>query len=254
MSERQYFALRYAIPGYAFILVIIAINYVPLLKILGKEGVSDVFGAFLGFLTLFSGSAIGFLISQGWWWWWQRHYGILGVKAYEESIKEFCRKYELDKPECDKNAKREFVSAVDYVSHITAVDYVNHSKVHKKLLTLAERRWDMYHLLSSTFHALWIGLVAGIISRLYFEIFLFESSFSILSTPSAGARAEALGFIFMVGCVAFLLFFLYRGRQWIQSLCASLHEARIRISKVTLEDLRGAFERLYDRYGRKTKR
>jgi len=137
---------------------------------------------------------------------------------------------------------------------VTAVDYVGHSEVNEKLLTLAERRWDMYHILSSTFWSLGIGLVVGIMGRLYFEVFLFGSSFSMLSKSArAAACPEGLGFIFVAGCVAFLLFFLCRGRQWSASLCASLHEARIRSSKVTLEDLKGAFKRLYDSYGRKTK-
>lgn len=67
MSERQYFSLRYAIPGFAFILILIGINFVPLLKFLEEiPAFKDSFGAFLAFFSLFSGSAIGFLISQFW--------------------------------------------------------------------------------------------------------------------------------------------------------------------------------------------
>jgi len=87
MAERQYFSLRYAIPGYAFILLVIAINYVPLLNILPEF--SEVFGAFLAFLSLFSGSAIGFLICQAWWWWFQGHAGIWGISEFKEARDEF---------------------------------------------------------------------------------------------------------------------------------------------------------------------
>ncbi len=170
MAERQYFALRYAIPGYAFILILIGFNYVPLFNIMATA-VSDIFGAFLAFLSLFSGAAIGFLISQLWWWRWQKKFGILGCTGYDESITAFCKKYGLIKPENDEKKKRVF---------LTAVDYVSHSKVDKDTLILAERRWDMYHILSSSIYALCLSLAFGIAFRLYFQLF----SWSLLSYQS----------------------------------------------------------------------
>ena len=153
MSTRGYFDLRNAIPGYALILIIIAINHVPLMEILQQQGFSSFFGAFLAFFSLLSGSAIGFLISQGWWWYWQRHAGILGDHEYDSAVKAFSELYEVNiPPENDIRARRLFITAMDFADHTKI------GKDHKELLILAERRWDMFHTLSSTLFALILGL------------------------------------------------------------------------------------------------
>ena len=93
MSDRQYFDFRSVVPGFVFILLLIGINFVPILKFLQNPAFSDFFGAFLAFLTLFSGSAIGFLISQIHWYGWQKGCGIISHKEYKESMKLFFDKY-----------------------------------------------------------------------------------------------------------------------------------------------------------------
>lgn len=52
MSNRGYFTLRNAIPGYSFILIIIALNHFPLLVFLDVFNISEALGAFLGFFLL----------------------------------------------------------------------------------------------------------------------------------------------------------------------------------------------------------
>ena len=47
----------------------------------------------------------------------------------------------------------------------------------KTMLDYVQRRWDMYHTLSSTYHTLWLGLVVGILFRIYSEFFVFHLSF-----------------------------------------------------------------------------
>jgi hypothetical protein len=265
MSERQYFALRYAIPGYVFILIVIALNYVPLLKILEASGISDVFGAFLAFFSLFSGSAIGFLVSQVWWFMWQKKCGILGEEAYDTSIKAFCENYGLKNPKSisDKNDKREFITALDYVCHFC---------VDEKLVKVGERRWDIYHVLSSAFHTLWIGLIVGIAIRLYYGIYLFSRHIQIknlkhffdtylydgicyalneIAKNHLTAQAEFVSFIGIVFITALMLLILWFSRRWTLTFSASLHEAIIRSSCVKQKDLKKAFKRLYDRYSKK---
>jgi len=73
MPERSFFDWRTAFLGYTFILIIMGINYIPLAKILENTSLGSTFGAVLAFLTLVSGSAIGFLVSQVWWWHFQRN-------------------------------------------------------------------------------------------------------------------------------------------------------------------------------------
>ena len=243
MSERQYFSLRYAIPGYTFILLVIVINYVPLLEILTTHGFESAFGVFLAFLSLLSGSAIGFLVSQ-FWWWFQRKVGIFGVKQFEKTLRAFAKKYKLKKPpliQWNEDEKRQLLAAFDYVSH---------SETREKILTLAQRRWDMYHLLASTFHTLWIGSAAGILCRIYYEYFLFLSEplykipfRDLISILLKNVEPIVLASIFV--SVAFFLFFLRKGRQWMITEYAAISEARIRSSDVKREDLRKAFPDLF---------
>ena len=174
MSGRQYFDLRYAIPGFSFSLLIVGINYVPLLKLLEPGNASEILVVFLAFLSLFSGSAIGFLISQVWWFRWQCKGGILGVNEYKKSLNRFESKFGIKKP-LESNEE-------EWINFHTAVNYVVHSVDNEKILIMAERRWDLYHILSTTFHTLWLGVTIGLLLRLYFQSVLFKvfSHFQIL--------------------------------------------------------------------------
>lgn len=74
MSERSFFNLRYALPGYTFILLNLLINLRFLLYLFMtimpdiqlSEIALSLLGVLFGFLTLMSGSAVGFLVSQVW--------------------------------------------------------------------------------------------------------------------------------------------------------------------------------------------
>lgn len=67
MSERTYFSFRYAIPGYTFLAIILLINIEYFIEHMKQLSDSiTLFGIILGFFTLLSGSAIGFIISQIW--------------------------------------------------------------------------------------------------------------------------------------------------------------------------------------------
>jgi hypothetical protein len=89
MSEREYFSLRYAVPGFTFILIILGLNYSPLLSILRASGTTEVFGVFLSLLSLFAGSAIGFLVAQisYFYFHWRRIYSS-AFKSLENAAKE----------------------------------------------------------------------------------------------------------------------------------------------------------------------
>ena len=212
MSERGYFSFRYAIPGYTFILLVIAINHVPLLKILETANAGEAFGAFLAFLSLFAGSAIGFLISQ-FWWWWSKRKPLLGTNELKSVAREIFKKYFLTTEEFKDNIDR--IGAI--FEYIMRVDEKESVEEKKRFLELATRRWDMYHTLSSTFHTLWIALAVGIGCRIYFEYFLLEPLFSIpifsntlqvLNSASSlnNAEAVALMLVFMGVCVLLIVF------------------------------------------------
>lgn len=241
MAARGYFNLRNTIPGYSFILILIAFNYVPLMEILQNPGFPDFFGAFLAFFYSLSGGAIGFLISQGWWWYWQKNAGILGDREFFSTVNAFSERYGLDVPaKNDVRARRLFISAMDYADHTKL------SKDHKELLTLAERRWDMFHTLSSTLLALILGLETAIIVRSYFwYINLTKKVFVI--TPETTA-------LILMGISIFILIYLVnKGRIWTKQMSADLSEAIVRIEEVNGNERNGlktAFPQLYDDYVR----
>lgn len=241
MSVRGYFTLRNAIPGYAFILIVIAINHVPLMEILQKPGFSNFFGAFLAFFYLLGGGAIGFLISQGWWWHWQSHAGILGDHEYDPAVpgdheydpavEAFRDLYGVNiPPRDDMRGRRLFITAMDFADH-TKID-----KDHKALLTLAERRWDMFHTLSSTLIALVLGLVIGVSARFYFLLCL-------VPTPCF-SLAELLALEAIIGSVIILMCLIYRGRIWTRQMSADLTEAIVRSRPVNPTTLRRVLPRL----------
>jgi hypothetical protein len=151
MSEREYFSLKYAVPGFTLILIVGAINYIPLLRIFGEPSAGGIPDLFLAVLTLFSGSALGFLVSQTWWFIFEK---CERRKFYEKFAHILKKKYK--------------VVINDEIKVMTVFDYIVHQKG-KELSALASRRWDLYHLLSAIRISLLIGIVLGVIGRVYYE-------------------------------------------------------------------------------------
>lgn len=167
MSERGYFSLRYTVPGFSFILVVVGINSAPITELLKATGTPDVYAAFFAFLSLLTGSALGFIVSQIYWWHFNRNEGILGIEKFskvEDILKDFGFKFD-EKLQKDKN--KVVAAILDFVMYLED----------KKFLAYVWRRWDMYHLLSATYYVLGIGLIVGIIIRISFEVCLYEINF-----------------------------------------------------------------------------
>lgn len=243
MSERTYFSLRYAIPGYALTLLVIGINHVPLLKFLEITRFEAAFGAFLAFLTLFTGSALGFLVSQFWWWWYKRQGGLYGIPKFKKEVLEvLVDKFGL--PERFKKLQKN--QNEDKGKIIVVYDYISHSEKKEKeaLFAYSERRWDLYTLLSSTMWSLGIGLIVGIFCRIFFEYFLFESLFSI-PLPDSNSIAELFALLSIFASVILLMFILLGGRQWVIFEYSAIAEARIRDSKAKRAHIRKAFPDIF---------
>lgn len=229
---------RYAIPGFAFLLLIILINHVPLLKVLEMSKANSALGAFLAFLSLFTGSAIGFLISQFWWLWFShtdRIFGIKGFKSLKGFLKQECEKYGF----MEKKEKE--------APWNTILDYIRHRKSKGEIAKLAKRRWDMYHVLMSTFCALVIGLLVGIGLRIYFEWFIFDPLFKIpleaYALTPLSENAEAVALLTIYVCVMFLLVVFRIGSLSLMTNYRPLLEALIRLElgEVGREELAKVF-------------
>lgn len=195
MPERAFFSLRHAVPGYTLILLIIGINYVPLVKILeclSRLGIqSDIF---LAALSLLSGAPFGFLISQ--FWWWLFHQMGADYQLDPRSANALINKYGLTRPKCLQEKKKTVVLH-DYVLH-----YEGQCK--KTVFRYIERRWDLYLILKSEMITLLIGLMFGI----GFRVVIFAH------IPWRGIEFPVLLVISVL--VVVLLFLLCSGARWVQ--------------------------------------
>ena len=181
MPERHYFSLRYAIPGYTLILLVVATNYVPLFRALETASVGTFFGAFLAFLSLLTGSALGFLVAQIWWCYFKsKKKNIFGIKELRSTLNVFVEAYHL--PKETRKCRLQIGAVLDYVFNLYKPTE----------LRIAERKWDMYHLLSTAMLTLIIKWSLGIFFRLYSEAFLFHLSFSIYGNEGVSGQSYLL--------------------------------------------------------------
>lgn len=151
MPERTFFMLRYALPGYIFLLTVISLNWTIMYALFSNEDFGALFTALFVFLYLLSGSAIGFLISQLWYVYFHRvYYGKYGVlpevnrilkDRYQQSLKE--------EEEIDLHKLQIFS------------DYIERLSEQKDMLIYKQRRWDLIHLFGSTMLAFPAGLIIG---------------------------------------------------------------------------------------------
>ncbi|MFB3888306.1 MAG: hypothetical protein ACE14S_02370 [Candidatus Bathyarchaeia archaeon] len=150
MPERTFFDLRYALPGYTFILFSILIAFPVLQEVLSSSSDNAaLFGTFFGFLTLLSGIAIGFLVSQSW------HIifntfidGRYG--RYPQTLDFLCSHYGLS---CNMRNK------------IFFCDYVHRLSPDEGLKDYIQRRWDLIHLSGATLFSIPLAVVAGLCFR-----------------------------------------------------------------------------------------
>lgn len=152
MSERTYFSLRYALPGFTLILMVVLI-ILPGLKevVLSNQTRFDLgfVSAFLALFTLLEGSALGFLISQPW-----------------HLFYDFVLRQDALGPA--KKFLRDHYKLIDGCKHFheqeTFHDYLIHM-ADKQLLEYLQRRWDLLNTIGSTLTAVFVGSLVGFLIR-----------------------------------------------------------------------------------------
>ncbi len=203
MANRDYFSLRYAVPGFSFILIIIGLNYLPIFSfILRSDTNNSGLGIVLSFLSLFAGSAIGFLISQVWFLWFNalkldsrrinKHFEDVISKTTGWKQKKWLLKSILRR----NGEERERASVMSAI-----IDYLLLTEKDEERLNFCQRKWDLYHLLSCTLVSLLMGLGLGLI----FRFLIFGGLLS--------GTADGLLFKFTLVAVvilSFLIFFVRR--------------------------------------------
>jgi hypothetical protein len=199
MPEREYFSLRYAVPGFIFILVLVGMNFLPIMVFLQFMGATEIFGVILAFLSLFSGSAIGFVVAQVWfcYYHWRRPYAKLFKK--QEPLVEHMFGLKQGVAGKDKDVR---LSAI--------LDFIVLNEKDKRYWEYFQRRWDLFHTLSSILVSVLLGLGAASFLRFFIELlFGIQQGFwmtllnslqgASLSLPS---KIDLLIMIFTVASVA----------------------------------------------------
>jgi hypothetical protein len=229
MSEREYFSVRYLIPGSTFVLLVVAYYIVPLFRLTSSQQNSAIFGAIL---ALLGSPTIGFLVSQLWWWWFQHTLGpykMSGVEPLAEKI------LKTEREEDKKNA-------------LIVHDYVLHSELHSKkelegLSKYAFRRYDNYVLLSCTEWSLYFGVVLGLLSRLATAYFLIKVSFLSFET------IEVWLWIIIPIIAVIMILAIRNGKKWLRREHEEIHIAVIKKiikdPKFDVERLKAIFPREY---------
>lgn len=157
MSERirSYFSLRYALPGYTFLTIILLMNIESFIIVMQEPSYSTEFlGIILGFLSLLSGSAIGFIVSQPWYFCY--NYIIKGTKIVERR-----------RPHRRLNKVIEHIEEliIEPSDRISIMAYILTLKIPDKITIYINRLNDMLNSLASTISAIASGLISGHIIR-----------------------------------------------------------------------------------------
>jgi len=212
MVERTFFDWRNALPGFTFILIILGINYSSLLAIFQIHEIQATFGAILAFLTLVSGSSVGFLVSQIWW----SSYRKQGAHYYykketRQPIKRLVEKYGLV-PANDIKDREGIQNVLAIYSYIL----FNQQQKDPELVKYLIRRGDAFHAFSATRYALIYGSAIGLILRLYFQIFIFSWNPFEKLIPSMhdSAFAELVILILLVTITIYLVTVFGEAKDW----------------------------------------
>jgi len=198
ITARGYFQYRWAIPGFTFILVVLGVNLIPLIEFL-KAGVSEGFGVLLAFLSLLTGSALGFLVTQPYWYCFNKR-GISGLRGFE-NVHQILAKYHYD---LDKDTEERGDAVLDFIIYLHKDD---------KFLDYAQRRWDMYHLLSSTCWTLEVSLIIAYFCRILLVLRAFLISRGAFSIDWYIVGTELSLVLYFSILLLFLLCVLRKMRQ-----------------------------------------
>jgi len=140
-------------------------------------------------------------------------------------------------------------------------DFATNLEADGKVLSYSTRRWDMYILLSSTQYSLLLGLIAGIILRIIYEIFRFgnlilnwdtlSNYFSAFNWDALSnyfstftSEASILAILFIVNI--FLLWIFHKGIRRLTDNFYPFYEASVRFSfEKNRDSLKKAFPSLF---------
>ena len=129
---------------------------------------------------------------------------------------------------------------VDEKHKKVVMDFILHQNKEDMKAKISQRRWDVYHTLSSTLYSMVIGLLVGIGLRIYYEWFLIEPIFEI--SFFTGIRAQEVELIAIIIFTVILVVVFWLGRKRLMRNYYPLLEAFLRYEiKQVGEELAIAF-------------
>jgi hypothetical protein len=236
MSERGYFSQRNLIPGATFLLLLLAYNLAPVIRMLERQQATS--SLFAAAVALIGSPAFGFLVSQLWWCYFQGR-----VKTWSwEPVQFLIRKYNLlPNRKRDKEAKRRDLMVYDYVLH----SELHSGKGGKKGLSIyAHARWDNYILLSTTKFSLALGAFVGFMVRVISWYFILGDSF--WNAPNTHTLTLLYGkepWIWLTVTIVTIILWvsIWIGRKQIKYEYDEIHKTIIQESEITRDMITKAF-------------
>ena len=204
MPGRDYFSLIYTLPGFVLLMAIVGLNYYPAVKIL-DFAISDVFGVLLAFISLFAGSALGFLVTQ--FWFMRFHYSRLDANRIYKNLESLMKERLGWNPPDNIEAKEK-----DYTMS-AVLDYMLLYDEDEKKWSFCQRKWDIYHTMSGIIVSIITGLIVGLLSRIVFELVTREGWSLGITDPRVISAPDTLLFIFTILTAAIFLFVIWYGRS-----------------------------------------
>lgn len=159
MPEERSITLRYAIPGFSFIIVMLIASWrIIIVKISGAvQPDSSITGPLLAaFLTFVGGVPLGFLTSQLYFIWFNLSGGYEKRIVWSNLLKSRKPKKRLKSYLSKINVPKKFKG-----SEMIIFDYLLHSSENKEIIAYLHRRLDLIFALKSTIVALFAGLITG---------------------------------------------------------------------------------------------
>ena len=170
------------------------------------------------------------------WYNWQKDYGIVSHEVYNESLKKFFENFKINNNFWTKEKYVEILESKDgkyddWKRELhTAVDYASHYEADEKILSMAERRWDMFHTLSATEISLGLGWLFGLIIRAVYQ-FLFVGTLKI-NLYNSLTQVQIGALIIIILLTLILLCMFEKQKKWLLTISAHLHKTRIINSKL----------------------
>jgi uncharacterized protein YacL len=150
-AERSFFTLRYAVPGFTFILISVLASYPTLKEILFVNANVTLVGTFLAFFSLLGGGAVGFLVSQLWY--------VIDLSCFYGNYGKL--------RQLRKDLKKEYNLKDDRFDQVLFFNQMFYRFSDERTQYYSHRRYDLRHTCGSTLVATLLGYVFGLLIRVH---------------------------------------------------------------------------------------